>query len=125
MPPSAVRIIRQAENGIAVPDAKSSSARFLLGKWWIVIAAALAIVTLATLRYSPSPEERAFKKFWSPVLENSNTVLIGLRNNLCFMSFLMRVRMSITGTIPRHSYLRRDGTLPFITALGTPIDSKY
>jgi len=33
------------------------------------------------LRYSRSSEERAFNKFWSPVLENSRTVLIGIGNN--------------------------------------------
>jgi hypothetical protein len=124
MPPSAVPIIQQAENGIAVPDTKSSSARFRLGKWWIVIAAALAIATLATLRYFPSAEERAFKKFWSPVLENSNTVLIGIGNNPLY-------ELSNAGEdeyYKNHPKTRFEemGLHPYIPlSPGTPIDSKY
>ena len=75
------RLIPPVQTGVAAPDLKPSSARFRLRRWWIVLAASLAIVILATLRYLPSPDERAFNKFWSPVLENSNTVLIGMGNN--------------------------------------------
>jgi hypothetical protein len=71
----------QAEHGTAVPDRRSSSVRFRLGKWWIMMAAVLAIVSVATLRYLPSPEERAFDGFWSPILKNPNAVLIGIGNN--------------------------------------------
>lgn len=124
MPPSAVPVIQHAENGIAVPDAKSSSTRFQFRKWWIVIAAALAIVTLASLRYFPSPEERAFKKFWSPVLENSNTVLIGIGNNPLY-------ELSNAGEdeyYKNHPKTRFEemGLHPYIPlSPGTPIDSKY
>jgi hypothetical protein len=84
--PPAETIIPQAENGTAAPDANSSVARNRLPKWWIPIATALSIVIIAAviiaaLHYSPSPEDRAFNKFWSPVLENPHTVLIGIGNN--------------------------------------------
>jgi hypothetical protein len=39
------------------------------------------ILPLATLHYLPSAEECTFNQFWSPVLENSNTILIGMGNN--------------------------------------------
>lgn len=57
------------------------SSRFRRRRWWIVIAASAAILTFVFLRYVPSREERAFNKFWSPVLDNSNTVLISIGKN--------------------------------------------
>lgn len=69
------------EKGAAVSDGAPTSTRFRLWRWWIVAAAVLAIAAAAALRYYQSPEERAFNGFWSPILENPNTVLIGMGNN--------------------------------------------
>ena len=81
IPPPADPMTPVMQHEIATLDLKSSPAKFRFRKLWIAIAASLAIATLATLRYLPSPEERAFNKFWSPVIENSNTVLVGMGNN--------------------------------------------
>jgi len=81
-PLAAEPIISHPENAKPVPEEKSSSPGIHSRLWWIVTAATLATVALvAALHYYPSPEERAFNKFWSPVLENSRTVLIGIGNN--------------------------------------------
>jgi len=108
---------------VATPDLKPSSARFRYRKWWIAIAASLAIATLATLRYLPSPEERAFNKFWSPVLENSNTVLVGMGNNPLY-------ELSNAGedeyykNHPKNRF-QEMGLHPYIPLTpGTPINSK-
>jgi hypothetical protein len=117
-------MIPRIEHGLAVPDAKSSSTRFRLRKWWMVTVAAAGIVALATLRYLPSPEERAFNKFWSPVLENSNTVLIGIGNNPLY-------ELSNAGEdeyYKNHPKTRFEemGLHPYIPLTpGEPIDSKY
>jgi hypothetical protein len=79
-------IIPKAEREREAPEAELSLARNRLRKWWIPTAAAVSIliiaaVIIAALHYSLSPEERAFNRFWSPVLENSRTVLIGIGNN--------------------------------------------
>ena len=116
--------ISQVSNVAAAPDLKSSSVRFRLSKWWIVLVASLTIVALATLRYLPSPEERAFNKFWSPVLENSNTVLIGMGNNPLY-------ELSNAGedeyykNHPKNRF-EEMGLHPYIPlSPGTPIDGKY
>jgi hypothetical protein len=81
-PPSAELIIAQPEPAVVMGDEKASPAKYASRIRWIVAAAALGIVALgATLRYFPTSDERAFNKFWSPVLENSRTVLIGIGNN--------------------------------------------
>jgi hypothetical protein len=66
---------------VAEPNLKASPARFRVRRWWIVLAATVVILGLVTMRYFVSPEERAFNQFWSPVLNNSNTILIGVGNN--------------------------------------------
>lgn len=73
----------QADPGVEVQAEQQSPARSWLRKWWVLAAAAavLAIVPLAVLHYTPKPEERAFNGFWSPVLENANTILVGMGNN--------------------------------------------
>lgn len=122
--PSAEPIIPPAQTGKAVPDTKSSLARFRFGKSWTVIAAVFAIVTLAALRYFPSPEERAFNKFWAPVLENSSTVLIGMGNNPLY-------ELSNAGEdeyYKNHPKTRFEemGLHPYIPlSPGAPIDSKF
>ena len=79
LPADPMTSLTQSE--VATPDIKTSPAKFRHRRMWIAIAASLAIATFAALRYLPSPEERAFNKFWSPVIENSNTVLVGMGNN--------------------------------------------
>jgi hypothetical protein len=70
-----------AKNG-ATPVAVQSSPRvFRVSKWWIALGALVAIVVFAVFRYAPSSDERAFDKFWAPVLDNSKTVLVGMGNN--------------------------------------------
>ena len=81
MPPSADSNASSAEYGIAELVPKPSQARSRWRTWWAVIASALAILSLGMLRFSRSPEEQAFNRFWSPILENSRTVLIGIGNN--------------------------------------------
>jgi len=66
---------------VAEPHLKLSTSRFRGRRWWMVFAASVVILSLATLRYYVSPEERAFAQFWSPILNNSNTILIGVGNN--------------------------------------------
>ena len=106
------------------PDTKASPARFQLPRWWTAVAASLAIAVFATLHYLPSPEERTFNKFWSPVLDNSNTVLIGLGNNPLY-------ELSNAGedeyyrTHPKDKF-QEMGLHPYIPlSPGTPIDSKF
>ena len=116
-------IIRQAPIAPAAPDLKSSSRRFRLSKWWIVAAASLLIVTVATLRYLPSPEEQALDKFWSPVLENSNTVLIGIGNNPLY-------ELSNAGEDEYYknhpkTKLEEMGLHPYIPLSPGAVDSKY
>jgi hypothetical protein len=60
----------------AEPGHKPSSVRFRTWRWWIVIAASGVILTWAIQHFFESPEQRAFNQFWSPILDNSRTVLI-------------------------------------------------
>ncbi|KAA6459109.1 hypothetical protein DYQ86_17715 [Acidobacteria bacterium AB60] len=64
-----------------IAPTRSSSATSARRQWWLLAAVAAAVLAIALLRYMPSPEERAFEKFWSPILTNSNTVLIGVGSN--------------------------------------------
>ena len=117
-------IISRAQDEIALPDAKSSSARFRFSKWWFVLAAPLAIVPFAALRYLPSPEQRDFNKFWSPVTENSNTVLIGLGNNPLYE--LSNEGEDLYYKNHTKSRFEEMGLHPYIPlSPGTPIDGKY
>ena len=81
IPPQIEPIPQEAQQEVAEPGPKPSSTRFLHRAWWIAIAASVVILALASLRYSASFQERAFSQFWSPVLNNSDTILIGMGNN--------------------------------------------
>jgi hypothetical protein len=113
----------QAQNGIAEVVAKSSPARLTSLRWWFVAAASMAIVAFAAWRYVPSSEERDLNKFWSPVLENSNTVLIGIGNNPLY-------ELSNAGEDEYYkshpkTRLEEMGLHPYIPLSPGAIDSKY
>ncbi len=80
-PPQVEPIPRRVLPGVEEPSPKVSLPSFRIRRWWIAIAASLVIITLAVFHYSPTPEQRAFDQFWSPVLNNSDTILIGMGNN--------------------------------------------
>jgi hypothetical protein len=68
----------------AGPDFLSSSWRFRgLGRWAMIVAS-LVILALVIQHYIATPEERAFNRFWSPVLDNSHTVLIYIGSNAVY-----------------------------------------
>ena len=69
---------------VAEPEPPPSSARFRTRKWLIVIAASAVLLTLAVQHYFAASEERAFDRFWSPVLDNSNPVLIYIGTNAVY-----------------------------------------
>lgn len=118
------RTTSPVQNEAQAIDLKPSSSRLRSRRWWIIMAASLAIATIATLRYLPSSEERAFNKFWSPILENSNTVLIGMGNNPLY-------ELSNAGEDEYYknhpkSQFEEMGLHPYIPlSPGTPIDGKY
>jgi hypothetical protein len=105
------------------PGKTPSSTRFRYRVWSIVIAASLVVLTLAALRFLPSPEERAFSKFWSPFLENSNSVLIGMGSNPLY-------ELSNAGEDEYYkdhpkSRFEEMGLHPYIPLAPGPIDGKY
>ena len=121
--PSTEPTIPQVPNVVTAPDLKSSSARFRSSNWWIVTTASLVVVALVALRYLPSPEQQALDKFWSPVLDNSNTVLIGIGNNPLY-------ELSNAGEDEYYknhpkSKLEEMGLHPYIPLSPGAIDSKY
>jgi len=124
MPPLEERVLPPEPNGLEATDAKSPATRFQWRKWSIAAAAALVIVTLATLHYLPSPEERAFNKFWSPALDTSNTVLVGMGNNPLY-------ELSNAGEDEYYKNHPKDrfqemGLHPYIPlSPDTPIDGKF
>ena len=78
---SAEPIILPVHREVLEPELKASQARFQDRRWWIAIAALVVILTLAAVRFTASPEERAFNRFWAPVVNSSNTILVGMGNN--------------------------------------------
>ena len=78
---SAEQVITPSEGFSAVAEQKPVATKRRLLTWGIAIACGSALMIVAAVRYIPNPEERAFKQFWSPFLENSRTVLIGIGNN--------------------------------------------
>lgn len=73
--------ITPATESVIGKSAEKASQSSFHWKSWAAAACVLAILVLGFLRYSRSPEDRAFEKFWAPVVENSRTVLIGIGNN--------------------------------------------
>ena len=70
-----------ARSGATSVTERAAARAFQTGKWWIALAASAAILIFVAVRYMPSSDERTFNKFWAPVLDNSNTVLLGMGNN--------------------------------------------
>lgn len=122
--PQAGPTITPVQNVAAATDLKPSPSRFRLLKWWIVIAASLAILIFVAMRYLPSSEERALNKFWAPVLENSNTVLIGMGNNPLYE--LSNAGEDVYYKNHPKSRFEEMGLHPYIPlSPETPIDGKY
>ena len=69
---------------VAASSPAQTTSRFRGLRWWILATAALVILIFAILHYYASPEERAFNQFWSPVLDNSHTVLIYIGSNAVY-----------------------------------------
>jgi hypothetical protein len=77
-------IIPPASHQVAGPGLAPSFSRLRGRRWLVLIAASLVILALAIQHYFASPEERAFNQFWSPVLDNSHTVLIYIGSNAVY-----------------------------------------
>lgn len=73
--------IPQAQQEVVEPGPKSLSTRFRHRAMWIAIATSVALLAMASAHYYESFRERPFNQFWSPVLNNSDTILIGMGNN--------------------------------------------
>ncbi len=69
---------------IAEPEHRPFPMRFRAWRWWIVLAISAMLLTWAAAHYFATSEERAFNQFWSPVLDNSNTILIYIGTNAVY-----------------------------------------
>jgi hypothetical protein len=69
---------------IAEPERQPFSVRLRTWRWWIVLAISAMLLTWAAAHYFATSEERAFNQFWSPVLDNSNTILIYIGTNAVY-----------------------------------------
>jgi len=69
---------------IAEPEHQPLLVRFRTWRWWIVLAISAMLLTWAAAHYFATSEERTFNHFWSPVLDNSNTVLIYIGTNAVY-----------------------------------------
>jgi hypothetical protein len=113
-------VIRQDESETSGRDGKRFSGRLR----WIAALASVAIACVAAVHYVPSAEERAFSKFWAPILENSNTVLIGLGNNPLYeLSNAGEDEYYKTHPKDRFEEMGLHPSIPL--SPGSPIDSKY
>jgi hypothetical protein len=79
--PQAEPVTPQGPREVAASYLKASPGRLRNRGWWIAFAASVVILGLVMLRYFVFPEERAFNQFWSPILNSSNTILVGVGNN--------------------------------------------
>ena len=68
----------------AEPGLPQPSKGLGMWRWLILAAAAILLLGLASQRFFVSPEERAFNRFWSPVLDKSNPVLIYIGSNAVY-----------------------------------------
>jgi hypothetical protein len=65
-------------------DLTPSTVKLRSRRWWVVIAALVAILIWAIQHNFPSPEARAFNQFWSPILDNPHRVLIYVGGNAVY-----------------------------------------
>jgi len=79
--PLQIAPIPQVRQEVVEPSPKSPSTRLRHRVAWIAIAASVTLLAVASVRYYESFQERPFNQFWSPVLNNSDTILIGMGNN--------------------------------------------
>jgi hypothetical protein len=121
--PQAEPLIPLGPQEVAGPYLKATPSRLRNRKWWIVFAASVVILSLVTLRYFAFPEERAFNQFWSPILNNSNTILVGVGNNPLY-ELSHSYEDEYFKDHPRNQY-EEMGLHPYIPiAPGTAIDGK-
>jgi hypothetical protein len=73
-----------APTEIAPPEPPSQTRRFLGRGWWVVIAATVVLLAWASQHYLASPDERAFDRFWAPILDHSNPILIYIGSNAVY-----------------------------------------
>ena len=57
---------------------------FSIPTWSIIAASTAVILILAALRWLPSPETRAFNRFWMPILDSHQTTLIYVGGNAVY-----------------------------------------
>ena len=77
-------IVPSGVREVAMPSIVPTAAKPGGRKWWLAIAAALAILIWASLHFYATSEERAFHQFWSPILDHSNPVLIYIGSNAVY-----------------------------------------
>jgi hypothetical protein len=69
---------------VAPPEPPSPTRRFLGRGSWVVIAVAVVLLALATQHYFSFSDERAFGRFWAPILDHSNPILIYIGSNAVY-----------------------------------------
>ena len=68
----------------AAPEIPSSIGRFPDRRSWVVVAALAVLLTWTARHYFESSDVRASDQFWSPVLSESNPVLIYIGSNAVY-----------------------------------------
>ncbi len=69
---------------VAKPIASPSFKSFSRRTWFILAASAAMLLILATLRWIPSSEARAFNRFWTPILDSHQNTLIYVGGNAVY-----------------------------------------
>jgi hypothetical protein len=77
-------MVPSALHEVEAPGTMPASSKPRGRKWWFAIAACVAILTWVTLHYFTLPEERAFDRFWAPILDHSSPVLIYIGSNAVY-----------------------------------------
>jgi hypothetical protein len=70
--------------GVAEQIISDSPRRFSAHRRAIIAASAAVILILAILRWLPSPETRAFNRFWTPILDSHQPTLIYVGGNAVY-----------------------------------------
>lgn len=82
--PSVEALSPRIEFPVAVSRHPPSSHKLPGWGWLILVAASVVALAWAAQHYFTFPEERVFNQFWSPVLDNSSTVLIYVGSNAVY-----------------------------------------